>query len=132
MKKFLLSLVFILLSFINIEATPVKTFSNVNFGNVPSMEILSDSLEMNRPIYRYLELNNDQKPMFNDIHNDLYRSIQNLNENKEIASKDFKMHLNHDLYMSQLVLTKYQYHRYLRIINVTLQNKGLIKYTQEN
>lgn len=132
MKKFLLSLVFISLSFINIEATPVKTLGNVNFGNVPSMEILSDSLEMNRPIYRYLELNNDQKPMFNDIHNDLYRSIQNLNENKEIASKDFKMHLNHDLYMSQLVLTKYQYHRYLRIINVTLQNKGLIKYTQEN
>ena len=132
MKKFLLSLVFISLSFINIEATPVKTLGNVNFGNVPSMEILSDSLEMNRPIYRYLELNNDQKPMFNDIHNDLYRSIQNLNENREIASKDFKMHLNHDLYMSQLVLTKYQYHRYLRIINVTLQNKGLIKYTQEN
>ena len=132
MKKFLLSLVFISLSFINIEATPVKTLSNVNFGNVPSMEILSDSLEMNRPIYRYLELNNDQKPMFNDIHNDLYRSIQYLNENKELASKDFKMHLNHDLYMSQLVLTKHQYHRYLRIINVTLQNKGLIKYTQEN
>lgn len=132
MKKFLLSLVFISLSFINIEATPVKTLGNVNFGNVPSMEILSDSLEMNRPIYRYLELNNDQKDMFNDIHNDLYRSIQNLNENREIASKDFKMHLNHDLYMSQLVLTKYQYHRYLRIINVTLQNKGLIKYTQEN
>lgn len=132
MKKFLLSLVFISLSFINIEATPVKTLGNVNFGNVPSMEILSDSLEMNRPIYRYLELNNDQKPMFNDIHNDLYRSIQNLNENREIASKDFKMHLNHDLYMSQLVLTKYQYHRYLRIINVTLQNKGLIKYTQED
>lgn len=132
MKKFLLSLVFISLSFINIEATPVKTLGNVNFGNVPSMEILSDSLEMNRPIYRYLELNNDQKPMFNDIHNDLYRSIQNLNENREIASKDFKMHLNHDLYMSQLVLTKHQYHRYLRIINVTLQNKGLIKYTQEN
>lgn len=132
MKKFLLSLVFISLSFINIEATPVKTLGNVNFGNVPSMEILSDSLEMNRPIYRYLELNNDQKQMFNDIHNDLYRSIQNLNENREIASKDFKMHLNHDLYMSQLVLTKYQYHRYLRIINVTLQNKGLIKYTQED
>ena len=132
MKKFLLSLVFISLSFINIEATPVKTLCNVNFGNVPSMEILSDSLEMNRPIYRYLELNNDQKLMFNDIHNDLYRSIQNLNENREIASKDFKMHLNHDLYMSQLVLTKHQYHRYLRIINVTLQNKGLIKYTQEN
>ena len=132
MKKFLLSLVFISLSFINIEATPVKTLGNVNFGNVPSMEILSDSLEMNRPIYRYLELNNDQKPMFNDIHNDLYRSIQYLNENRELASKDFKMHLNHDLYMSQLVLTKYQYHRYLRIINVTLQNKGLIKYTQEN
>ena len=132
MKKFLLSLVFISLSFINIEATPVKTLGNVNFGNVPSMEILSDSLEMNRPIYRYLELNNDQKLMFNDIHNDLYRSIQYLNENKELASKDFKMHLNHDLYMSQLVLTKHQYHRYLRIINVTLQNKGLIKYTQEN
>ena len=132
MKKFLLSLVFISLSFINIEATPVKTLGNVNFGNVPSIEILSDSLEMNRPIYRYLELNNDQKPMFNDIHNDLYRSIQYLNENKELASKDFKMHLNHDLYMSQLVLTKHQYHRYLRIINVTLQNKGLIKYTQED
>ena len=131
MKKFLLSLVFISLSFINIEATPVKTLGNVNFGNVPSMEILSDSLEINRPIYRYLELNNDQKPMFNDIHNDLYRSIQYLNENREVASKDFKMHLNHDLYMSQLVLTKYQYHRYLRIINVTLQNKGLIKYTQD-
>ena len=132
MKKFLLSLVFISLSFINIEATPVRTLGNVNFGNVPSMEILSDSLEMNRPIYRYLELKDDQKEMFNDIHNDLYRSIQYLNENKEVASKDFKMHLNHDLYMSQLVLTKYQYHRYLRIINVTLQNKGLIKYTQEN
>lgn len=131
MKKFLLSLVFISLSFINIEATPVRTLGNVNFGNVPSMEILSDSLKMNRPIYRYLELKDDQKEMFNDIHNDLYRSIQYLNENREVASKDFKMHLNHDLYMSQLVLTKYQYHRYLRIINVTLQNKGLIKYTQD-
>ena len=131
MKKFLLSLVFISLSFINIEATPVRTLGNVNFGNVPTMELLSDSLEMNRPIYRYLELKDDQKEMFNDIHNDLYRSIQYLNENREVASKDFKMHLNHDLYMSQLVLTKYQYHRYLRIINVTLQNKGLIKYTQD-
>ena len=131
MKKFLLSLVFISLSFINIEATPVRTLGNVNFGNIPTMELLSDSLEMNRPIYHYLELKDDQKEMFNDIHNDLYHSIQYLNENREVASKDFKMHLNHDLYMSQLVLTKYQYHRYLRIINVTLQNKGLIKYTQD-
>ena len=131
MRKFLFSLVFISLSFINIEATPVKTLGNVNFGNVPSMEILSDSLEMNRPIYRYLELNNDQKQMFNDIHNDLYRSIQYLAANKEVASKEFKMHLNHDLYLSSLVLEKEQYHKYLRVLNVTLQNKGLVKYVQD-
>ena len=129
MRKFLFSLVFISLSFINIEATPVKTF-NVNV-NIPKMELLSDSVNVNRPIYRYLDLKNDQKEMFNDIHNDLYRSIQYLAANKEVASKEFKMHLNHDLYLSSLVLEKEQYHKYLRVLNVTLQNKGLVKYVQD-
>lgn len=129
MRKFLLSLVFISLSFIGIEAAPVKNF-NVNV-NIPKMELLSDSVNINRPIYRYLDLKNDQKKMFNDIHNDLYKSIQYLAENKEVASKDFKMHLNHDLYLSSLVLEKEQYHKYLRVLNVTLQNKDLVKYVQD-
>jgi len=128
MKKFLLGLVFMSLSFINIEATPVKTFESVN---IHTTELLSDSLDMNKSIYRYLDLKRDQKDMFDDIHNDLYRSIQYLNSNKELASDYFKMHLNHDLYMSQLVLEKNQYHKYLRLLNVTLHNMDLIKYTQD-
>ena len=117
------------LSFINIEATPVRTFNLVTIP--PRMELLTDSMDINRPIYRYLELENEQKEMFNEIHNDLYRSIESLDKYKELASKDFRMHLDHDLYMSQLVLKKDQYHKYLRVLNVTLQNKGLIKYTQD-
>ena len=131
MKKFLLTLV-LTLSFLGIKAIPVKNLGNVNVNSISNKEILTDSLEINKPIYRYLELKNEQKKMFDNIHNDLYRSIQYLNENKEVASKDFKKHLNHDLYMSRLVLNKDQYHRYLRIVNVTLQNKELMKYIQEN
>lgn len=131
MKKFLLTLV-LTLSFLSIKAIPVKNLGNVNVNSISNKEILTDSLEMNKPIYRYLELKNEQKKMFDNIHNDLYRSIQYLNENKEVASKDFKKHLNHDLYMSRLVLNKDQYHRYLRVVNVTLQNKELMKYIQEN
>lgn len=129
MKKFLLTLV-LTLSFLGIKAIPVKNLGNVNVNSISNKEILTDSLEMNKPIYRYLELKNEQKKIFDNIHNDLYRSIQYLDKNRGLASKDFKMHLNHDLYLSQLVLNKEQYHKYLRVINVTLQNKDLVKYVQ--
>lgn len=129
MRKFLLSLVFISLSFINIEATPVVRDFKINV-NIPTME-LTDSVSKDKHIYHYLDLKNDQKQMFDEIHNDLYRSIQYLDKNRGLASKDFKMHLNHDLYLSQLVLNKEQYHKYLRVLNVTLQNKDLVKYVQD-
>lgn len=127
MKKFLLTLVFSIIGLVSINAIPTKNYSIVV---PPTIEIVSDSVfnKANKPIYRYLEIKNDQKKMFNDIHNDLYRSIKYLNENKELAADSFKMHLNHDLYLSQMILTKEQYHKYLRVLNVTLANKNLTKY----
>ena len=127
MKKFLLTLVFSIIGLVSINAIPTK---NYNVVVPPTIEIMSDSVfnKANKPIYRYLEIKNDQKKMFNDIHNDLYRSIKYLNENKELAADSFKMHLNHDLYLSQMILTKEQYHKYLRVLNVTLANKNLTKY----
>lgn len=127
MKKFLLTLVFSIIGLVSINAIPTKNYSVVV---PPTIEIVSDSVfnKANKPIYRYLEIKNDQKKMFNDIHNDLYRSIKYLNENKELAVDSFKMHLNHDLYLSQMILTKEQYHKYLRVLNVTLANKNLTKY----
>ena len=127
MKKFLLTLVFSIIGLVSINAIPTK---NYNVVVPPTIEIVNDSVfnKANKPIYRYLEIKNDQKKMFNDIHNDLYRSIKYLNENKELATDSFKMHLNHDLYLSQMILTKEQYHKYLRVLNVTLANKNLTKY----
>ena len=130
MKKFLLSLI-IAMNFVGIHATAIK---HDKIAIPPTMEIANDSL-FNRscyPVFRYLQLDEIQQQMFQKIHLDLYKSIKYLDENKELAKNDFNKHLKRDLRISTRILSEEQYKKYIRVLNVTLNNKGLIQYTWED
>lgn len=128
MKKFVLFLFFALFSVlsINAHAVDIRTKSiNINDSII--------NIDKNfRPVYRYLELDRDQYEEFYRIHNDVYQAIIYLEDKKLNGVKYFNNHLKYDLMNSSYILDKKQYHKYLKAINVTLQNKGLMNYILEN
>lgn len=84
------------------------------------------------PVYKYLNLDNSQIKIFDSVINDFNLSLQKFNEQKENGVKEFKNHLHYQLSMSKMILEQEQYKKYLRMINVTLANKKLMKYIVED
>jgi len=82
------------------------------------------------PIYKFLQLEDDQYEEFYRIHKDVKESLDYLKEKKENGAKAFNRHIDVDLRNSYYILNKEQYHKYLRVLNVTLANRGLSKYLQ--
>ena len=138
MKKLLFSLVFSVLGFIALNANPVTNYKMnlpIDTTYVTSVYSLSENgdsimIKNNKffPLNRYLNLENDQKEFFFEIHDDFRKSIDNLAIKGEDGLEEFKRHLDYELKMSKMILEDDQYRKYLRIINVTLNNKDLMKY----
>ena len=88
---------------------------------------LLESTSQNNSIYKYLKIEADQKPFFDTIHNDIKKSFKEVTENT-MNIDEFKLHINHNVYLSRLALDREQYHKYIKVINITLLNKGLTRY----
>ena len=128
MKKIVLCLFFALLSVLNVNASLVDNSNKSIIVNDSVITIDKDFI----PVYRYLDLKDFQYNEFYRIHNDVYEAIIYLEDNKSNGVKYFNNHLKYDLMNSSYILDKNQYHKYLKALNVTLQNKGLMNYITVN
>ena len=141
MKKLLIILAIVLTNVFSVVATPVNNFkinsevitsvndSNKKFINFNDSIIIYDNMNF-APIYRFLQLQDNQYEEFYRIHKDITQSLDYLSKKKEKGVKSFNNHMNVDLRNSYYILDKDQYHKYLRVLNVTLANRGLNKYLQ--
>lgn len=138
MKKFLCILVFSLCGLFTCFGSPIKNYKlnvpidSTYISKIYSMTQNGDSIMINNnkylPINRYLELENDQKEFFYQIHDDMQRSLNNLAIKKDDGVEEFNRHLFYNLRNAKMILEDYQYRKYLRAIQITLNNNGLTKY----
>ena len=129
MKKFIISLIFVLISTLNINANEVSVKDrNIN---VATVNIKSDSIHIDKdfmPVYRFLDLKDYQYNEFYRIHKDVYKAIGNLEKDKFNGVDTFNHHMKYDLKNSAIILDRNQYRKYLAVLNTTIQNKGLTNY----
>ena len=127
---------FAMLAVVTANASNIdKTFiPNVEKYSVNDSSIVlskySDLLEQtsqNNSIYKYLKLDAEQKPFFDSIHNDIKKSFKEVTDNT-MNVEEFKRHINHNVYLCKLALDGDQYGKYMKVINITLMNKGLTRY----
>ena len=142
MKKLLIILAVVLTNVFNVVATPVNNFkinhevvtsliesNNQKFKNFNDSIMIYDNMNFT-PIYRFLQLKDDQYEEFYHIHKDITNSLDYLKKKKENGVKVFNHHIKVDLRNSSYILNKDQYYKYLRVLNVTLVNRDLSKYLQ--
>ena len=135
MKKYFIILFISLISVLNVNANDVKyQFNMSNIENRLSNNIILKDSVINKitPIERYLDIKDDQRFFFNDIHNDIYNSIQKFILTKKDGKKEVMMHLNNGLRNSRMILDHEQLRKYLTVLNVTLVNNDLSKYMDED
>lgn len=131
MKKYFIILFFSLISILNINANDVKYHFNMsNIETKLNNNIIFKDSIINKvtPIERYLDIKEDQRYFFKDVHEDIYNSIHKFALTKEDGKKEFIMHLNNGLRNSRIILNKEQMKKYLIVLNVTLINNDLSKY----
>lgn len=137
MKKYFLCLIFCICSLLNTNATAVN-LANIKANSTELIKKSNvDSLYLNldksfKPVYRYLDLKMDQINDMYRIHNDVCQSIDYLEINKNDGTNYFNNHMYWDLRNMSMILDKDQYHKYLKVLNVTLVNKNLMDYLNNN
>ena len=142
MKKLLIILAVVLTNVFNGFATPVSmsnmkineaiTYSidiNKNFKNFNDSIKTIDNINF-APIYRFLQLKDNQYEEFYNIHKDVVNSLDYLKNNEIKGAHIFKKHMDVDLRNSYYILNKDQYRMYLRVLNMTLTNRDLTKYLE--
>lgn len=142
MKKFLIILAVVLTNVFSVVATPVNDFKinheaivrlidthNNKFKNFNDSILIYDNTNF-KPIYRFLELKDNQYEEFYRIHKDVTNSLDYLKKNKENGVQSFNKHISVDLKNSYYILNKEQYYKYVRVLNITLVNRNLYKYLQ--
>ena len=142
MKKLLIILAVVLTNVFSVVATPINNFkintevvasliesNNQKFKNFNDSIMMYDNMNFT-PIYRFLQLKDDQYEEFYHIHKDITNSLDYLKKKKENGVKVFNHHIKVDLRNSYYILDDKQYHKYIRVLNVTLANRDLSKYLQ--
>jgi len=142
MKKLLIILAVVLTNVFSVVATPINNFkintevvasliesNNQKFKNFNDSIMMYDNMNFT-PIYRFLQLKDDQYEEFYHIHKDITNSLDYLKKKKENGVKVFNHHIKVDLRNSSYILNKDQYYKYLRVLNVTLVNRDLSKYLE--
>jgi len=141
MKKILIILAVVLTNVFSVVATPIDNLKisneviSISTGSNKSFKSFNDSImihdNMNfAPIYRFLQLKNDQYEEFYRIHRDVANSLDYLKDKKEDGTQVFNNHMMVNLRNSYYILDKEQYHKYLKVLNMTLVNRDLSKYLQ--
>ena len=139
MKKLFVILSVVLMNVFNVVATPIDNLK-INrevmayvIGSNDELENLNDSIikydNMNfTPVYNFLQISNEQYEEFYRIHKNINKSLNYLSEKKEKGVKAFNNHVKADLKNSSYILNDEQYHKYIRLINIALVNRGLSQY----
>ena len=140
MKKLLIILAVVLTNVFSVVATPINNCkinkevieyvigsNNEKFKNFNDSIMMYDNMNFT-PIYRFLQLKDNQYEEFYRIHKDVKESLDYLAKKKEKGAKSFNNHMKVDLRNSYYILDDKQYHKYIRVLNVTLANRDLSKY----
>lgn len=141
MKKILIILAVVLTNVFSVVATPINNFKisdeviSSSIGSDKTFKSFNDSImiydNMNfTPIYKFLQLKNDQYEDFYKIHKNIANSLDYLENKKENGTQVFNNNIIMNLRNGYYILDKKQYHMYLRVLNVTLMNRDLLKYLQ--
>ena len=133
MKKFLIISIFVLTNIFNVIASPVDRINLKEKDCVVSAYYSKDSIMIEQQfnfnsLYRYLNLDIEQINEFYEIHKNIYNTIDFLEEKKDKGKNGFNNKIKRELRDIHYILDDDQYHKYLRILNITLQNKNLTKY----
>lgn len=139
MKKFLVILTVVLANVLNINATEVNTYK-INYDVINKLvdsnknfKMFNDSILKNNndnfaPVYKFLKLKDYQYEEFYRIHKDVSNTLVMLNKNKENGVDTFYHHINIDLKNGRSILNENQYRDYVKVLNITIANRGLRKY----
>lgn len=121
MKKLFLMMAMLL-------ATSFTAFADDNnSNNVNMVEAYTINVKINS-LVRYLELSDDQKESVESVHKVFSESLRYAavmdNENRNALIKNV---IDYDLKNMKYILTKEQYKKYLKVLNATMVNRGIIK-----
>lgn len=141
MKKILIILAVVLTNVFSVVATPINNFKisdeviSNSIGSDKTFKSFNDSImihdNMNfTPVYRFLQLKNDQYEEFYKIHRNVANSLDYLENKKENGTQVFNNNMSMNLRNSYYILDKDQYYMYLRVLNATMMNRDLLKYLQ--
>lgn len=101
---------------------------DTNTDEVNTIQKYNVNVNMKR-LGTYLELSSDQMDGMEsveiELHNDLmFAAIESTDENRNVITKNaIDKHIKHVHY----ILNGEQYNKYLRVLNVTLHNRGILK-----
>lgn len=122
MKKIVLTLVALMSMTLSFAAD--ENSSKVNAASLDNAKY-----EMNINVYslgRTLRLDGDTQEIVSYISNDLSKDLAKAGQaNGEERTKLYKKAINHNLSYMRSVLDSDQYREYVKLLNVTLNNRGL-------
>ncbi len=140
MKNLVIILFVVLMNVFNVVATSTNTYKinhknniclvnskNNDWKNFNDSIMICDNMNI-YTIYNFLQLQSDQYEEFYKIHENITKSFDYLSKKKEKGVNIFNNNIKTNLKNSQYILDETQYHKYIRILNVTLANRGLSKY----
>ena len=101
---------------------------DTNSNEVNNVESYNVNVNM-KSLGSYLELSSDQMEGMEsvevELHNDLmFAAVESTSENRNLVTKNaIDKHIKHVHY----ILNDEQYNKYLRVLNATLTNRGILK-----
>ena len=94
--------------------------NNVNSANAYNMDVNITSLS------RYLQLSEDQKGFVNDVHNTFSKEMEFAGAaDKSERADRVRTAVTRDLMLMKAILNDEQYRKYVRVLNVTMVNRGM-------
>lgn len=140
MKKLVIILFVVLMNVFTVVATSTNTYKinyknnvclvnskNNDWKNFNDSIMICDNMNI-YTIYNFLQLQTDQYEEFYEIHENITKSFDYLSKKKEKGVNVFNNNIKINLRNSHYILDETQYHKYIRILNITLTNRGLSKY----
>lgn len=133
MKKFLIISIFVLTNIFNVIASPIDSINLKEKDCVVAAYCSKDSTLIAQQfkfnsLYKYLDLETEQVDEFYEIHKNIYNTIDFLEEKREKGKDGFNNKILRDLRDIHYILDPVQYRKYLKVLNVTLQNRNLTQY----
>ena len=120
MRKLILSVAMLLVTSINVMA------EDANSNKADIIKAYDVNVNINS-LARYLELSKDQIEAVNDVQQVFVESLKNASlMSDESRKKMAKNAIDYDLKHMHYILTEDQYKKYVKVLNVTVKNRGIL------